>query len=171
MKYNNFSKNELLIYYRKQELPLNLIQNETLKHKDLLFSENSMDPEAINKSKENIKLSNSFILEEELESKKAPFKKGKPFNFRSDHNITKGNAFGTQPINNWRKNEFEDPGFFDSFKGKSDESQVVTFKRNLDLQFTKENNFYLNNTSFVDFLGRYFVYKYFHFFLIYFLLL
>lgn len=150
-KNNNYSKNDLLFYYQKLEFPQNLILKETLTHKDLLFSEHSTEPEAMNKKKP--KLANSFIFEEELESKKVPFRKGKQQNVRSDNNITKGNAFGTHQNTTWRKNEFEDPGFFDNFKGKSDERQVNTFKRNMELQSTKENSFCINNALFVDYLG------------------
>ena len=152
MKSNKYSKNDLLFYYQKYAFPANLILNETLTHKELIFSEHSADPEVINQTKKKTKLANSFILEEELESKKAPFKKGKQSNTRIDYNITKGNAFGTQQ-NTWRKNEFEDPNFFDNFKGKSDERQVNTFKRNIELQYTKENSFCISNALFIDFLS------------------
>ncbi len=151
MKNNNYSKNDLLFYYHNLEFPQNLILKEALTHRDFLFSEHPTDPETINKKKPKLAL--SYILEEELESKKVPFKKGKTSNARSDNNITKGNAFGANQNTTWRKNEFEDPGFFDNFKGKSDERQVNTFKRNMELQTTQENSFCINNALFLDFLG------------------
>lgn len=152
-KNNNFSKDDLVFYFRKFDFPKNLILNEALVHKDLLFSDHPIDPEALHQTKKKLKFSDSFILEEELESKKNSFKKGKQINFRSDHNITKGNAFGSQP-NTWRKNEFEDPGFFDNFKGKTDEKQVITFKRNMELHQSKENDFCVYNALFIDYLSR-----------------
>lgn len=154
MMNNKFSKNDLLFYYHKREFPKNLILTDTLVHKELLFSEEAIEPEVYTQSKKKIKLTNSFVIEDELEPKKAAFKKGKIPNQKQEHNITKGNAFVNLQNNNWRKNEFEDPGFFDNFKGKSDERQVQTFKRNLDLHSSKENNFYINNSSFTDFLGN-----------------
>jgi hypothetical protein len=124
-------------------------------HKELLFSEESLEPDLYKNSKKKIKLSNSFILEDELEPKKHFFKKGSHPLPKNEFNSSRGNTFHNNQQNNssWRKNEFEDPGFFDNFKGKSDEIQVITFKRNMGLVPSNENSFAITNCIFRDYLG------------------
>jgi len=160
MKKNNFSKNDLLFYYQKYEFPKELISNNCLIHKEFLFSEETVEPENYTNSKKKIKLSNSFILESELENKKVPFKKNTNTNPRHDYNVSRGNNQNNPNANSWRKNELEDPGFFDNFKGKSDERQVISFKRNIVLITTNDNNFSISNNVFYDHHGNFLLNKF-----------
>jgi hypothetical protein len=144
-----FIKNDLIFFCSHCEFPKDLIFPEALFHKDILFSNNIQQPEFINLNKKN-KLSNSFLIEEEIEGKKGGFKKGKfPGNF---NNITKGNNYNQQVT--WKKNEFEDPGFFDNFKGKTDERKGNTFKKNIELFEIKENSLCITDNIIIDYIKR-----------------
>lgn len=158
MKNNSFTKNDLLFYYQKYAFPSTIIINDVLIHKEFIFADSSQEPENSTYTKKKIKFTNSYIIEEEIEPKTSGFKKGKNPNFKKQENsITKGYAFNNTNANyanNWRKNEFEDPGFFDNFKGKSDERQVMYFKRNLELAAVQENNFSIDNAIFTDHMEK-----------------
>lgn len=142
----SYSKNDLIFFYSNSQFPKDLVFPNVLIHKELLFSSETQQPENNVQNKKN-KLSNSFLIEDELEAKKGGFRKGK---FPLQPNITKGNNFNNQT--NWKKGEFEDPGFFDNFKGKSDEKQVNIFRRNMELFEVRENSLSISDNNYVDFM-------------------
>jgi len=139
-----FSKNDLIFFSSNTKFPKDLIFPQALIHKELLFSNDIQQPENNLQNKKN-KFSNSFLIEEELEGKKGGFRKGK---FAPNNNIFKGNSYNNQQ--NWKKAEFEDPGFFDNFKGRSDEKQVNIFKRNMELFEVRENSLCINDNNYID---------------------
>jgi len=137
-----FSKNDLVFYYQVYKFPTELISQDVAKIGDLIFCLDSLEPENGQTIKKKIKLANSFIIEDEIESKKGLAKKGKI----------------SQPQKNkienqfWRRTEPDDPGFFDDFKGKSDERQVLTFKRNLELIEKQEMSISIEKSQLYDHL-------------------
>ena len=153
---NKFSKNDLIFYFQAHDFPKSLIAQDTLIHQDLIFSDESEEPE-LSQSKKKIKYSNCFIIEDELESKgKGGFKKG--------GGMSKGPFNPSNPLNKqahrpkevvWRKNEPEEnTGFFDNFKGKTDEKQVEKFKRNLEVSFSREHSISIQHSVLQDHLSK-----------------
>jgi hypothetical protein len=137
----SFSKSDLVFYFNFTKFPTDLIDQEVSKMGDLIFSLESLGPENYQITKKKIKLSNCFIIEDEIEPKKGFAKKGKinaPIKNRIDNNQL------------WRRTEPDDPGFFDDFKGKSDETKVITFKRNLELFEKTELSISIENCVLYD---------------------
>jgi hypothetical protein len=144
----NYDKQELIFYYQNEDFPSEMISKDVLIHKEWIFNEETEEPLICQGKK--IKLSPSFILEEELEPKaKIGFKKGpQPSKPAGKHQIQK-------PKEVWRKNEPEEnTGFFDDFKGKTDDKQVEKFKRNLEVSFAKENSISIEQSVFSDHLNK-----------------
>jgi hypothetical protein len=141
-----FIKNDLIFFCSECKFPQDLIFPEALFYKDLLFSNKIQQPEINYQTKKN-KFSNSFLIEEEIEGKKGGFRKGK---FPANNNITRGNNFNQQV--NFKRSEFEDPGFFDNFKGKSDEKKVQSFKKNMELFEVRENSLSITQNLIIDFM-------------------
>lgn len=142
-KSHKLTKNDLIFYYQPFKFPTDLISQEVSKIGDLIFSLESQEPEnAQTTTKKKIKLPSCFIIEDELESKKAFAKKGKI-------NPALKSKIDPQA---WRRTEPEDPGFFDDFKGRSDETKVFTFKRNLELVEKKEMSISIEKTVLLDHL-------------------
>lgn len=141
-KKNLFQKNDLIFFYSNQKFPKDLVFPEALPHKELLFSNDTQQPEN-NTQNKKFNFSSCFLIEEESDSKRF---KNKKF---QHNNITKGNNFNNN--NNWKKAELEDPGFFDNFKGRTDPSQVNIFKRNMELMEVLENSIAINNNEILDF--------------------
>lgn len=136
------TRDDIIFYYQHYKFPTDLITQEVSKIGDLVFSLESHEPDCfLQKTKKAIKLASCFIIEDELESKKG-FKKGKI-------NPHFKNKLENQT---WRKAEPEDPGFFDDFRGKSDETKVFTFKRNLELVEKKELSISIEKTVLLDHL-------------------
>jgi hypothetical protein len=137
------SKNDIIFYYQPFKFPTDLISQTASKIGDLVFSLDSLEPDCVAQStKKKIKLSACFIIEDELESKKGFVKKGKvnaPFKSKIENQF-------------WRKAEPEDPGFFDNFRGRSDESKVITFKRNLELVEKRELSISFEKSVLLDHL-------------------
>lgn len=149
---NKFVKNDLIFYFQTQDFPEKLISSEVLIHKELIFSEDSEEPE-LSQTNKKLKLSQCYVLEDEIEPKgKGNFKKGT--NARGGTGAPRAPFKGKQEnINVWRKNEPEENSdFFDNFKGKSDSSQVEKFKRNLEVSVTRENSLSIEKTKFSDHL-------------------
>lgn len=147
MNTRKFSKNDLLFYYQKCDFPNKLIDKDILKIKEIIFTNENFDPENNNYTKKKLKLANCFIVEEEIEPKKNPLKKGKPTN-KPEIYQKNNHQFNNNPT--WRKAEPDVPGFFDDFKGKSDEKQVLTFKRNLELVEKTETSISILKTILLD---------------------
>lgn len=143
MKNNNsikLTKTDLIFNYSRQEFPTHLFGEDIVKYSDFIFSDESQDPD--NKKH---KFSNSFIIEDEIEPRKGGYKGKKPYQ------NTHKNFNNPPPSDSWRRNEPEDPGFFDDFKGKSDAKQVIAFKRNLELTEIKEVNIMIDKENLTDF--------------------
>lgn len=136
----SFSKNDLIFYYQVYKFPSDLISQDVAKIGDLIFSLDSLEPENGQTIKKKFKLANSFIIEDEIEPKKGLAKKGK-INQPQKNKVE--NQF-------WRRTEPDDPGFFDDFKGKTDERQVLTFKRNLELIEKQEMSISIEKTQLYD---------------------
>lgn len=135
-----FTKNDLIFYYQKYDFPKNLFDKDILKVKEIIFSTESQEPENNQSNKKKIKLANCFIAEEEIEPKKGFFKKPKNAHHKASNDIAPS----------WRRSEPDDPGFFDDFKGKSDQKQVLTFKRNLELVEKQEMSISIQQSIFLD---------------------
>jgi hypothetical protein len=159
MKGQKFDKNDLIFYFQNYEFPKEKINKDVLVHSELLFNKDSKSAEPeVASSKKKVKLSSCFIIEDELE----PGRKGGAFNKKGNFPIGNKN---NRPFNNsnnrnnssnnqWRVEE--DPSttdFFDTFKGKSDESKVTQFKRNKELSLTRENSISINGNNFNDHTG------------------
>lgn len=140
--FHKLTKNDLIFYYQQTKFPTDLISQDVSKIGDLIFSLESQEPENAQTTKKKIKFSNCFIIEDELESKKGFVKKGKM------------NAPLKAKIENqtWRRTEPDDPGFFDDFRGKSDETKVFAFKRNLELVEKKEMSISIEKSVLLDHL-------------------
>ncbi len=141
-QFHKLTKNDLIFYYQPYKFPTELISQEVSKVGDLIFSLETKEPENAQLTKKKIKLSSCFIIEDELEAKKGFAKRGKitaPFKGKIDNQA-------------WRKAEPEDPGFFDNFKGKSDEIKVFAFKKNLELVEKKEMSISIEKTVLLDHL-------------------
>jgi hypothetical protein len=147
MKNKNFDKNELLSHYEPSSFPKKKIMQDVLIHKELILSENGETPEIINKSNKNTNYSNCFVIEEEIEKPKGYAGKKNSQNTKGSHKLHNKNI-------NWRKNEPEQNsgGFFDEFKGKTDEKQVSQFKRNLVNTEIREGSLSIINSVFIDHL-------------------
>ncbi len=151
-----FSKSDLIFYFSRQDFPINLLskelRNEKKKEQEILFSNEIQEPES-QIIKKKIKIGNSFLIEEELENRKGGYKGKKPYITNNNTlNQNRQNFNNNQNLNDgWRRNEPEEPGFFDDFKGKSDAKQVFAFKRNLELYEIKEMNLMINNSKLFDF--------------------
>jgi hypothetical protein len=145
----NYDKEELIFYYQNEDFPTEMISKDVLVHKDWIFNESSEEP-LVGQGKK-IKLAPCFILEEEIEPKsKQGFKKG----VQGSKQAGIKNPI-QKPKEVWRKNEPEEnTGFFDDFKGKTDDKQVEKFKRNLEVSFAKENSISIEQSVFNDHLGK-----------------
>jgi hypothetical protein len=151
---NKFVKNDLIFYFQTQDFPENLIFPDVLIHKELIFSEDSEEPE-LSQTNKKLKLSQCYVLEDEIEPKgKGNFKKGTQARGVAGTGAARANFKGKQEnFNVWRKNEPEENSdFFDNFKGKSDSTQVEKFKRNLEVSVTRENSLSIEKTKFNDHL-------------------
>jgi len=124
MKNKFFDKNDSIFYYKPSPFPKNLISEDALIDKDYILLENGEEPELASHPKKRVKYSVCFVIEEEIEKTKGHH--NNPYrNFKGPNQIQSKNQF--------RKFEKEgnSSGFFDEFKGKTDEKQISQFKRNL----------------------------------------
>lgn len=149
MKSKIFNKNELLFHFLPSPFPKNKIQDDVLNHKELILLEKGEEPEITNQSNKKPKYSNCFVIEEELE-------KTKGHNGKKGQQNTKGPCKSHNKPNIWRKNELENNsgGFFDEFKGKTDEKQVSQFKRNLINSHSHESSISIINSILIDYLSK-----------------
>ena len=124
MKNKIFNKNDLTFYYQAFPFPKKLISEDALIHKDYILLEEGEEPVLATQSNKRFKHSVCFVIEEELE-------KTKPHHKNPNRNMKGPNQI--QSKNQFRKYEKEEnsSGFFDEFKGKTDEKQITQLKRNL----------------------------------------
>lgn len=142
----SYDKEELLFHYQEFPFPSEIINKDVLIHRELIFNEIPEEP--LVESLKKVKLQASFIVEEEIEPKsKNTIKKGS--------NIKQANKQPVRGKDPWRKNEPEEStGFFDDFKGKTDEKQVEKFKRNLEVSVAKETSISIENSIINDHLAK-----------------
>ncbi len=110
MKSKIFSRNDLLFYYNKCELPINLLTLDSLTDKECLFSDKKIEPEVIKNPTRKRKLNNCYVIESKTSDKK-PFENGNGlYNINNNQNENyknKGNSFSYKQNFTIKKNDFE----------------------------------------------------------------
>lgn len=150
-----FDKNDMVFYFQQAEFPNKLICKDVLVHSELIFNDDAQEPEIISiieKKKKN-KLSECFLIEDELESSK--YQRGGGFK-RGQSN--RGGGYSKPKPRDWRENKQQDEpassDFFDEFKGQTDKEKVTKFKTNLHLGVTVENSITIDNLGFIDHINK-----------------
>jgi len=149
MKKKIFDKKKLLLLYEPTFFPNMKINQDVFIHKEFILLEKGETPEIINKTNNNTNYSNCFVIEEELEKAKGYGGKKNSQNFKGSQKLHNNNII-------WSKNEPEENagGFFDEFKGKTDEKQVSQFKRNLVNKETREGSLSIMKSVLIDHLSK-----------------
>ena len=81
---NKFTKNDIIFHYSRQEFPTHLINKDTNSISEIIYSNESQDPES-QTNKKKIKFGNCFIMEDELEPRKGGYKSKKPYQNQNHH--------------------------------------------------------------------------------------